>query len=174
MWLLVMFWNRFVRLANFFFVFISLQLAHFFISLCRLTQGSLQSVIPDDRKSPASFDIQDIGTVLAHNVKTHGFVENCHHVLDRTSILDDPSSVLRLEVCERSSASTLCHGQNRTRCIRDLKIHTHAASHIWIVAVNYLGQGEPTEPESTIGRSSCGSVDMKSAGSVLVFVMARM
>ena len=169
-------WRMFV------IVFISLQLVHFFISLCRLTQGSLQSVIPDDRKStlrldtviPASFDIQDIGTVLVDNVKTHGFVENCDDVLDRTSILDDPSSVIRLEVCDRSSVSTLLHGQHRTRCIRDLKIHTHAASHIWIVAANCLGQVETTEQESTIGRSSCGSVDMTSAVSVLVFVMAEM
>ena len=107
--------------------------------------------------------------------QNHGFVENCHHVLDRRSILDDPSSVIRLEDCDRFTVRTFfLHWQNRTRCICDIKIHTHAASHIWIVAANCLRQIQPSEPESAIGRSSLGSVDMTSAGLVFVSAMAKM
>ena len=74
LWLLVMFWNRFVRLANVFFVFISLLLTHFFHQL----------LPPDPRLTPISHSWWQEKHTLTGHCQPRFFWHPRHWHLSRT------------------------------------------------------------------------------------------
>ena len=81
-----------------------------------------------DTARPSAFNMENSGTTRVDTVETLGSIEMCHHFLVGSSISGDLASSVRHEYCQLSSVSTHLRCKKCFRCIRHLKVYTHAAS----------------------------------------------